>query len=293
MSDHKRNGSNSHPLLMILLSVYFLWAIFYLLLNVNQSNFKLLFFSVLLYLLSHVFRAARIWLLMGVRGVGLKNIIFFQFVSASFGNVTLPLIKDFGLVALVSSYCKSCLLKTIAVMIYIRFFDLIILLPPLFLQAVTGSTSTLRANSTISLLLGVFIWFGIVLLPKILSIFLIYMVGKKHSSLSYYLVLAISHLQKIFKEIGINSAEKIFLMLSLTVLGWVTELYAVMTITSTGIDQAYPFVLDNVINNFGLQYNNQYSSIYYAFVFICFCILIVFFTRNIQKLNRHEHNLHN
>jgi hypothetical protein len=250
------------------------------------ENFIILGISATLYLLSHFLRALRLRFIISSNEFDTKNSIFVQFGAAALGNLLFPLAKDLLAIVFVFIVSKKNLFRSLISVLYLRFFDFLVITPLLYIIVLSGEPE--KGGLALSLLLLlVLILFILITLPKICKIIVDYLIKYSHTKRALYLIRFFSSINQTYTDMNLNNMEKSLIIMIMTAGVWFLELMSVyvlgMNIFKNLLD-AYFYMLSNVIKY--IPYtpalvldSSMYNPLYLSLLMIA-SVSVVFFKKS-------------
>ncbi len=265
---------------------FLLIAIFLIYKNYASFDFSVVSFitlaSALLYLLSHFFRAFRLRFIISSAEFKTNDAAMVQFGSASIGNLLFPFAKDFLAVYLFYLNQNKDILKIFISLLYLRFFDFLVITPMLLILVVSGSLEKQGlALILLSIMFAVFVI--LILLPRLCKLVIDYLISFSHSKRALFTIKILTGLKDSYANMGLESFDKAFAVLLLTFFAWASELAAIYLISYFALKESflssYFFVLNNVLSNIPFIEKstipeNLYQLPYLLFIIISLILLV-------------------
>lgn len=249
----------------------------------NPNAIKFLCFvlgSSLLYLSSQLIRALRLRFLISSSSFTTRSAITVQFGSAAIGNISFPLVKDLLAIFLFNYKNPGELSKIIISILYIRFFDFLVITPLLFILVISGSAEKQGIAITLSLImLGVF--FTLILLPRLCKLIIDYLIRFSHTNRALAFIKTLSHLKHNYSSMHLNSFDKAFMVFLLSSFAWATELTAIHLFNSmaygANLLNSYFSVLNNVLSNIPFIPKEDLGDHLYLYPYLFLLLFFGFF----------------
>jgi len=249
--------------------------------KISDLEFKVLA-SALLYVLSHLIRSVRLRLAISSAEFSTSNAVLVQFQSSAIGNLLPPFFKDI-IAALIFKLSKELkLVKILISLIYLRFFDFIVLTPILLFFVAKGNDEySFIAIMFLSIIALIFFFF--ISISKIIDLLVNFLISFSHTKRSLILIKFLRDFQNLFDEMNFSQLRKIVTIFFLTLFAWFVEIAALVAVLFTlsgtlDIFNSYYLVLANAFTNLPFLQNVQNISglyIYAYFDLIVFSLLIV------------------
>ncbi len=240
--------------------------------------------GALLYIVSQFVRAIRLRFMIASADFKTKDAIFTQFGSVSLGNFLVPFAKDLLACYLFFLANKEELSKIIISLLYIRFFDFLVISPLLFVWVLSGSAESQGiAFAVVAFMFGIFIL--LLMLPSLSKLLIDFLIKYSHNNQSLFLIKFISGLQKVYSEMHLNKIDKIFIIFLFTITSWSIELCAVHLVSflfsNVSWGNSYYSVIANVLTNipFVAAYNHNpeiYTVPYVALIIVSLVFLFIY-----------------
>lgn len=249
--------------------------------NISDLEFKVLA-SALLYVLSHLIRSVRLRLAISSAEFSTSNAVLVQFQSSAIGNLLPPFFKDIIATLIFKLIKELKLVKILISLIYLRFFDFIVLTPILLFFVAKGNDEySFIAIMFLSIIALIFFFF--ISISKIIDLLVNFLISFSHTKRSLILIKFLRDFQNLFDEMNFSQLRKIVTIFFLTLFAWFVEIAALVAVlfTQSGtfdIFSSYYLVLTNAFTNLPFLQNVQNISglyIYAYFDLIVFSLLIV------------------
>ncbi len=240
--------------------------------------------GALLYIVSQLVRAIRLRFMIASADFKTKDAIFTQFGSVSLGNFLVPFAKDLLACYLFFLANKEEISKIIISLLYIRFFDFLVISPLLFVWVLSGSAESQGiAFAVVAFMLGIFVL--LLMLPSLSKLLIDFLIKYSHNSQSLFLIKFISGFQKVYSEMHLNKIDKIFIIFLFTIASWSIELCAVHLVSflfnNVSWGNSYYSVIANVLTNipFVATYNHNpaiYTVPYVVLILVSLVFLFIY-----------------
>lgn len=235
----------------------------------------LILFGALLYIVSQFFRAIRLRLMLASQDFKTKDAVATQFGSASLGNFLIPFAKDILACYLYFLINRKEISRILISLLYIRFFDLLVLSPLLFILVLSGSTLNQGIAFTVFAFMLV-IFLVLLSLPNLSKFIVDFLIKYSHNQQSLFLVKFISHLKEVYLDMHLDRINKAFVIFLLTIVAWTFELIGIHFISKLfgvlDIEKTYYYVISNVMTNIPFNYsvipNPELYNLPYLFLLI-------------------------
>lgn len=241
--------------LMVLFHALFLTASLYFLFQVNieSLSFELkltTIIGVLFYLVSHLLRAARTWIIISDRYFRISDAATMQFNSSFIGNTFNSLVGDLSKILFFGPKWNKGFYKIILVLVFLRSFDLALMGIFLFYNAKVGLYNNMSTLFLIFLLAFLSIS-SLSMLPRVGNAISCYLIKYYHNNFSIKTVRIINSFSQTYQRMKLNKIEIVFLVLLLSLAIWILELISLIFIFKQGkfenSMESFNILLENVL----------------------------------------------
>lgn len=250
----------------IFLAVFALFAFGFILQNYPLllraiDTSLLVIIGALLYIASQLFRAIRLRFMLASADFKTKDAITTQFGSVSLGNFLMPFAKDILACYLYFLTNNKDISRILISLLYIRFFDFLVISPMLFVLVLSGSTANQGIAFTVFAFMIV-IFVLLLTLPNLSKFIRDFLITYSHNKQSLVLVKFISHLKDVYEDMHLDQINKAFMVFLFTISAWAFELVGIYFVSglfdARSIEKSYYSVVSNVMTN--MPFNNAFAT---------------------------------
>ncbi len=251
-----------------------------------------IFLSIVLFQVSHILRALRIYIVSAFPIFQLKSFMLIQFFAFSLGNLFLPFSKEILFLFLFWIFFGRGLPRIAFSLVYIRIFDLIFV-TSMFLARTNMGLSEKNTAVFLFFVAAITLTFLMLFMQRLLNILTVYFVKYQHSSFSLFMVGQLSKAQSTITHMKMHRSEKIFVTALLTLAVWVVEFFSVFVIMNSVYSEQWIETIQSLSTNIlsGLRWQTFNSAPAYLFIYASFVgvstALILFNLRKKSEISSH------
>ena len=277
--------SKGRVIFILFILFYVVFSGYFFITNIDPSVFEIkIIFAITCYLLSHLLRGIRLWIVISDVKVSLMNVYLLSFAGDTLGGILNKVLGEATKVYIFNSKTKNNLWKILIAILYTRFHDFLFFFFVITYLSIKNKLFDRQFSFLITV--GLVIIFTIIyILPRLIDRVNRYLIKHNHSNFSTKAVKFLHQFKETFITMKINNSETIFLILFLTIGIWILEFGAIYLILFKALDvnisESLILTIENILSSVfsvvfdgGEKSKSLYNILYLSiFIFSLFPII--------------------